>query len=149
MQNRVPVDLDDIIDLSRTKVKFNHHKNRVLNTKTGIFNSIIALGKELQIVKDNGFYRPYYNNFRNYCTNEIDIPWQTAYDYIKIYIFVEKNKEVLPIEIAKTIGHRSLKLLVQKLSKIEVTQRNLILQSITEYEHYDSIKNRITSTTHG
>ena len=54
MQNREPLDLDDITDLSRTKVKFNHHKNRILNTKIGIFNSIIALGKELQIVRDNG-----------------------------------------------------------------------------------------------
>jgi len=79
MQNRKPLDLDDIIDLSRIKVKFNHHKNRILNTKTGIFNSIIA----------------------------------------------------------------------QKLSKIEEKQRKSILQNITEYEHYDSIKNRIPTSTHG
>jgi hypothetical protein len=78
MQNREPLDLDDITDLSRTKVKFNHHKNRILNTKTGIFNSSIALGKELQIVKDNGFYRPYYRNFKEYCVSEIYISWQTG-----------------------------------------------------------------------
>ena len=149
MQNREPLDLDDITDLSRTKVKFNHHKNRILNTKIGIFNSIITLGKELQIVRDNGFYRPYYRNFRDYCVSEIDISWQTAYDYIKIYFFVEENKDVLPIEIAKTIGHRSLKLLAQKLSKTEENQRKLILQSITEYEHYDSIKKRIINGTNG
>ncbi len=149
MQNRKPLDLDDISDLSRIKVRFNQHKNRILNTKTGIFNSIISLGKELQIVKDNEFFRPYYRNFKDYCINEIDISWQTAYDYIKIYFFIEENKDVLPIEKAKTIGHRSLKLLAQKLSKIEVKQRKVILQSITEYEHYESIKNRINSTTHG
>ncbi len=149
MQNRKPLDLDDITDLSRIKVKFNQHKNRILNTKTGIFNSIIALGKELKIVKEKGFYRPYYRNFKDYCINEIDISWQTAYDYIKIYFFIEENKDVLPIEIAKTIGHRSLKLLVQKLSKIEEKQRKSILQNITEYEHYNSIKNRISTFTHG
>ena len=80
MQNRKPLDLDDITDLSRIKVKFNQHKNRILNTKSGILNSIIILGKELQIVKDKGFYRPYYRNFKDYCINEIDISWQTTHE---------------------------------------------------------------------
>ena len=120
-------------------------KIQILNAKSGIVKSIISLGQELQIVKDSGFYRPYYRNLKDYCTNEIDISWQTAYDYIKIYIFIEENKDVLSIEVAKTIGHRSLKLLAQKLSKIENVQRKDILRKITEYEHYDKIKIRINN----
>ena len=143
--NRTPLGLDDITDLPRTKANFNRYRNRILNAKSGVAKSIITLGKELQVVKENAHFRPFYKSFTDYCDNEVDITWQTAYDYIKIYLFVEKNKDALSTEVAQTIGHRSLKLLAQKLSKIEEQQRKSILRKITEYEHYDKIKSRIES----
>ncbi|MBU1078432.1 MAG: hypothetical protein KKH98_14135, partial [Spirochaetes bacterium] len=132
-------------DINNTLDKVNYIRwtNKAINAKNDIARSFFEFSIILKQIKDNGFYDYKYNNFKEYCDNEIKIDWRTAYDYVKIADFVIKNNKVLSLEKAGLLGHKKLKLLSQKLTNIEEKYRQEILRQINEKESFTKLKERL------
>lgn len=125
------------------KVVYLRWTNRALNAKRDIARSFFELAYTLKQIKDAGYYDYEYDNFKDYCSSELQIDWRTAYDYVKIADFVEQNRAVLSQDKAGLLGHKKLKLLSQKLSHLEQRQREEILRGIEERETFTQLKLRI------
>jgi len=105
-------DLSPSID----KVNYSRWTNKAKNAKNDIARAFLEFASILKQIKDNGYYDYKFDNFKEYCESELQIAWQTAYDYVKIADFVFENKQTLNLEKAGLLGHKKLKLLAQKLS---------------------------------
>lgn len=128
------------------KVNYNRWTNKAINAKNDIARTFFAFAHILKQIKDNGFYDIKYDNFREYCENEIGIDWRTAYDYVKNAEFVERNQETLSLDKAGLLGHKKLKLLSQKLSHIEDKYRIAILRKIDENKSFTQLKGQLEKT---
>ncbi len=125
------------------KVRYQRWTNRANNAKNEIARAFFEFAFTLKEIKDNGYYDYKYGNFKDYCDNELKLDWRTAYDYVKISDFVINNPKYLTTEEAGILGHKKLKLLAQKLSKLENRQRNEILKSIDAQETFTQLKQKI------
>ncbi|HMB00436.1 MAG TPA: hypothetical protein VKS21_05560 [Spirochaetota bacterium] len=135
----------DIVS-AKEKVNFQRWTNKAINAKKDIARAFFNFALILREIKEQGYYDVKYKNFKNYCENEIDIKWQTAYDYVKIANFVVENKDCINQKKALVLGHKKLKLLSQKLSKIEAKFRKAILKKISEDDSFTSLKNKVEKT---
>ncbi|MDM7987259.1 MAG: hypothetical protein QUS13_08000 [Smithella sp.] len=125
------------------RVNYNRWTNKAKNAKSEIARAFLAFAFILKEIKENSYHEFKYNNFRQFCDEELGIDWRSAYDYIKIADFVEDNKNYLSVEKAELLGHKKLKLLSQKLSAREVKFRKAILKNIHESDSYMKIKEKI------
>ena len=132
------------IESTYDKVYYSRLTNNVINAKKEIALAFLNLAFILKEIKDSKIYGVEFNNFKDYCENKIDIDWRTAYDYVKISDFVTKNKDVLTENTARRFGHKKLKLLTQKLSKIEVKIRKAILKKISYKDSYMTLKEKVS-----
>ena len=132
-------DLSSSID----KVNFTRWTNKAINAKNDIARAFFEFALILKQIKDSGHYDYKYNNFKDYCDSELNIDTSTAYDYIKIADFVVSNNDVLSIEKAQLLGHKKLKLLAQKLNKIEDKYRKSILKNVSENESFTVLKEKV------
>ncbi|UCB45462.1 MAG: hypothetical protein JSV25_14835 [Spirochaetota bacterium] len=112
------------------KVRCQRWTNRANNAKNDIARAFFEFAFTLKQIKDNGYYDYKYDNFKDYSEFELQLDWRTAYDYVKIADFVIDNHNYLTTEKAGLLGHKKLKLLAQKLSKLEKQHRSAILSSI-------------------
>ena len=65
---------------------------------------------------------------------------------MKIAEFVEQNRSILSLEKAGLLGHKKLKLLAQKLSRVEDKYRKAILRKIDEKESFTQLKGQLEKT---
>jgi len=136
---------NDLIS-SKDKVTYERWTNKAKNAQTEIGRVFLNFALILKEIKDKGIYSTKYNNFKDYMVNEINLDWRTGYDYIKIADFVQQNIEIITKEKAISLGHKKLKLLSQKLSKLETKFRKAILTKINEEDSYIIIKEKLENT---
>ena len=127
-------------------MNYDRWTNKARNAKGDIARAFLAFAYILKEIKDNSYHDYKYENFRQFCEEEVEIDWRTAYDYIKIADFVDDNKAYLKVEKAELLGHKKLKLLSQKLSKIEESYRRAVLKNINSNDSYGKIKEKIEIT---
>jgi len=125
------------------RVNYNRWTNRARNAKHEISRAFLTYAFILKEIRDNAYFEYQFSNFREYCGFELEIDWRTAYDYIKIADFVEDNKKYLKLEQAELLGHKKLKLLSQKLSRVEEKYRKVILKNINEKDSFIKIKEKL------
>jgi len=131
------------------RVNYSRWTNRARNAKHEIARAFLTYAFILKEIRDNAYFEYQFSNFREYCGVELEIDWRTAYDYIKIADFVEDNKKYLKLEQAELLGHKKLKLLSQKLSRVEEKYRKAILKNINEKESFIKIKEKIEVSLKG
>lgn len=135
--------MEKVLSTELDKVRYQRWTNRANNAKNDIARAFFEFAFTLKEIKDNGYYDYKYSNFKDYCDKELKIDWRTAYDYVKIADFVIRNNNYLSTEQAGILGHKKLKLLSQKLAKLENEQRITILQSVESHETFTQLKKKI------
>ncbi len=131
------------IESSHDKVQYSRLTNKAINAKMEISKAFLNLAFVLKEIKDTGIYGLEFNNFKNYCEEKINIDWRTAYDYVKIADFIIENRNELNEESAEILGHKKLKYLTQKLSKIEDQFRKAILKKINTKDSFIVLKEKV------
>jgi hypothetical protein len=72
--------------------------------------SFAAIGRELKHINEPQLWLARYSSFLEFCHQELDISWQRAYWFIKIYHRLQKIQEQLPgvEELPTEVGHMRL-----------------------------------------
>jgi hypothetical protein len=124
-------------------VKFERINNQAINAFRNINRAFLNFAIILLKIKNTAIYDIKYNNFKEYCDNELEIDYKTALDYTKVGDFVFNNIKYLDRDRAEILGYKKLKLLSQKLSILEENKRHKILSLINEQESYTVLKERL------